>query len=788
MYCYLYVLCCSFCFPIWWNRKNGCPDEKIYTKKWFEKQWLSMCPISRHLQILVSVFKIKNILYYNPVRVKNKYKMFRFFSSVENQELTFYSKFCRKSTEQVQCVISLWIVQHKKLNKKLWSLYNTSKTKHLVFSQNCLISIKEHLVYYNYTLSLIVADYIFKNKMKIKQNNLPTIISRLQNILIESFYVVIYAIYLVSKSKDRFISGVDSLCFKSLKTTRILVIKQKLKGTRYFYSKKNKKIKKDLPKSALLSIQEEKQLKEQVRIFNFKLCLQLLQKCNIKWFCNQYKINAVKRIWLLKEHSGEFYPAAILTLRDRVLHYVIRQAIFPILEYQADPLSFAYRPKRSAHQALAYIYKHLRSSQKNQAFYAYNTYPQRVTQEVYYNFSGKKAKFRTSNIGQKGKRSRRYLYNYWIYPKKEFKLTCQSITTYYKYLNIELTTCFNSISHQFLLTTIPLTSKYLFFLKTWLVAPIIGSLYFGGPCVTVNPSVGLNQGPLLNYLLFNLILDGIQDYLYFNSLSIKNIYVISKKEKQQKKLFNQTSQKFLSCVRYCGSVFIFGQCTWDVFKKVQVHLKFFLITRGFYLKKFERFSGSIFQPGSQFSYLGFKFVFPNYKSHNLNIGKYTKMRYTPSSLKFSSLSKSTRSSIFILITPKCFKYIKYLLKKQLSRRNSSLPVKMMIALINLILGKSLNYFVIETSIQLQVSYLNHLIYRFFFKYLIQKFKSVPKTFTYIRKKFIRAGSFTEDNFILLKTYQIKAVNLSLQKICPPNWILNSNIYLNSFFFYKNKMS
>lgn len=761
-------------------------------KFWFKKQWLGMCPISRHLHIRVSVFKIKNNLYCNPVRAKNKYKLVRFFSRIANQELTFYSKFCRKPTEGVQCVISLWIVQHKKLNKKLWSLYNTSKTKHLVFSQNYLIAIKEHLVYYNYTLSLIVADYVFKNKKKIKQNNLPIIISRLQNILIESFYVVIYAIYLVSKSTDRFISGVDSLCFKSLKTTRILVIKQKLKGTRYAFSKKNKKIKKDLPKRALLSLQEETQLKEQVRIFNFNLCLQLLQKCNIRWFCNQYKINAVKRMWLIKEHSGEFYPAGILTLRDRVLHYVIRQAVFPILEYQADPLSFAYRPKRSAHQALAYIYKYLRSSQKIQAPYVFNVSPQRVTQEVYYNFSGKKAKFRTINIGQKGKRLRRYLYNYWIYQKKEVKRSCQQPTTaYYKYLNIDLNTCFNSISHQFLLSIIPLTSKYLFFLKIWLTAPIIGSLYLGGPCVTINPNIGLNQGPLFNYLLFNLVLDGMQDYLCFNSkvkpFSKKTIQITSKKGKHQN-LLNQMSQNFLSCVRYCGSVFIFGHCTWVTLKKIQTYLKTFLITRGFHLKIFERFFGSVFEPGSRFSYLGFKFIFPNSNSYNLNIGKYTKMRYTPRSLKFISGLKSIRSLIFILITPKCFKQLNFLLKKQLSRRNSSLPVKMMIDSLNLILVKSLNYFLIATSIQLQVSYLNHLIYRFFFKYLIQKFKSVPKTFTYIRKSFIKAGSFIEDNSILLKTYQIKSLNLQLQKICPPNWILNSNIYLNSFFLSNNKKS
>jgi hypothetical protein len=74
------------------------------------------------------------------------------------------------------------------------------------------------------------------------------------------------------------------------------LVTEKLKGTRFALSNKSIKIKKDLPNKAQISIQEEQRLKKKLKGFNEKLCLILLEKCNIKSFKKNYKSNTVKRI------------------------------------------------------------------------------------------------------------------------------------------------------------------------------------------------------------------------------------------------------------------------------------------------------------------------------------------------------------------------------------------------------------------------------------------------------------------------------------------------------------
>lgn len=52
-------------------------------------------------------------------------------------------------------------------------------------------------------------------------------------------------------------------------------------------------------------------------------------------------------------------PLGIPTLRDRVLQTILDTAVHPIYEYQADPNSFGFRPKRFALQAVSLIYGRL---------------------------------------------------------------------------------------------------------------------------------------------------------------------------------------------------------------------------------------------------------------------------------------------------------------------------------------------------------------------------------------------------------------------------------------------
>jgi retron-type reverse transcriptase len=64
-------------------------------------------------------------------------------------------------------------------------------------------------------------------------------------------------------------------------------------------------------------------------------------------------------------------PQYILTLRDRLLQMIVNAAVHPILEYQADPHSFAYRPNRFVVDAIALVVKHLEHFQKQRRSFTY---------------------------------------------------------------------------------------------------------------------------------------------------------------------------------------------------------------------------------------------------------------------------------------------------------------------------------------------------------------------------------------------------------------------------------
>lgn len=87
-------------------------------------------------------------------------------------------------------------------------------------------------------------------------------------------------------------------------------------------------------------------------ILNQNLMAQLWPQ--LKLYGKKSNVKVVKCGWR-RGRKLTFFKTEVAQLRDVVLSQMVETAVHPLVEYQADPTSFAWRPHRCASQAARYV-------------------------------------------------------------------------------------------------------------------------------------------------------------------------------------------------------------------------------------------------------------------------------------------------------------------------------------------------------------------------------------------------------------------------------------------------
>lgn len=467
----------------------------------------------------------------------------------------------------------------------------------------------------------------------------------------------------------------------------------------------------------------KEQFKCQAQSYNKNLCLSLVSKCIIKSIRKNYIASSVKRVWISKNNKSGLRPLGILTIKEKVLQNIILLSSTPMLEFSADPLSFGFRPQRSATQCIAYLFNKIANIRKlNRKQGCMKPVSKAVYESTKEDTYTKKIRQRTSLITKRWPVNQRgFRYRYWVYRQKvrSFRPT---VSLYRRIINVDIKKCFDNLSHKSVLKYYPITKKYKFLLRSWLRAKIYGKKTENCALSTsFIPNKGVPQGSIIGPVCCNVVLDGIENAIKtrlpknarinINASTLKYALKIHKKQRIED-LNDRTKRPYVDVetVRYADDIIIVAKASYEQTTKLVATLKNFLRHRGLELKTTDNnrlfFT---FKPNTSFNYLGFTVFFPNFKKTIFKCGKFTKFRASPNNLMEQRRYDYYCATIFISILK--YKITTQLIKIReiLHRRNSNKNISTIIGKLNEQVRGFSNYFNLSKQCRVQLSKLDHLI-------------------------------------------------------------------------------